>query len=367
MMKTLRVIGLMSGSSLDGLDVALCVFSIGSPFSIRSWAIAAAETFPLPSGWVSRLRALPQAGALELAEAHAAFGEWMGRQAAVFMQKNQLRADAVASHGHTIFHYPERHFTFQLGDGAALAVQCGLPVVCDFRASDVALGGQGAPLAPIADKLLFGQYDFCLNLGGIANISCHVGHRYVAYDVCGANQILNALAALAGKTCDDGGVMAAAGSELPALSRLLDAETYFSAPYPKSLGNHWVQTYSVRQCIDYQGDVEDRLHTACLHIARQIAAQIRQLIAREGLKKNTYSMLVTGGGAYNTFLIDCIHKACNEATELDLHIPDTATIDYKEALLMALAGVLRLENTANCMATVTGASRDAIGGAVYLP
>ncbi|MBL7793186.1 MAG: anhydro-N-acetylmuramic acid kinase [Saprospiraceae bacterium] len=367
MMNTYRVVGLMSGSSLDGLDMALCTFALNASNEIVNWAIEAAETAPFPDDWALRLKQLPNAGALELAQAHADFGAWMGRQTRHFLQRHHLEADLVASHGHTVFHYPDRHFTFQLGDGAALAVNCGLPVVCDFRTSDIALGGQGAPLAPIADKLLFGSYDFCLNLGGIANISCHLGEKYVAFDICGANQALNALASLLGKPYDDQGKIAAAGRELSALSQLLDNETYFTEPYPKSLGNHWVQTHTVQNCLAFEGDVADKLHTVCLHIARQIAAHLRGLIDREGLEKDNFRMLVTGGGAYNNFLLDCIKMTCNEVITLEPVIPDPETVSYKEALLMALAGLLRLENKPNCLATVTGASRDAIGGAVYLP
>lgn len=364
-MKTYRIVGLMSGSSLDGLDMALCAFEYSPEKGVSHWSIEAADTAAFDDEWRTRLQQLTKADARTLAQAHADFGDWMGRQCALFLQRHKVKADLVASHGHTVFHYPEQHFTFQLGDGAALAARCGLPVVCDFRTSDIALGGQGAPLAPIADKLLFGQYDFCLNLGGIANISGHLGNSYVAFDVCGANQILNALAAQLGQPFDNRGEIAASGTELPALSALLNDESYFDEPYPKSLGNHWVQSHTVAKCLAFDGLVADKLHTACRHIAGQIASQLRQMITREGLEKNIYHLLATGGGAYNNFLMDCIKTACNEFVDLELTIPAPTTISYKEAVLMALAGLLRWEQVPNCMATVTGASRDAIGGAVY--
>ncbi len=358
-------LGLMSGSSLDGLDMAICRFELQDG-AVQHWALLAGQTVPYPQRWQERLRALPQASARDLAHAHVELGHWMGEAVKAFLlQYPQWPPDLIASHGHTIFHFPEQGFTTQIGDGAAIAAITGISTVCDFRSTDLALGGQGAPLAPLADRLLFSQYDFMLNLGGIANMTCRIDQRYIAFDVGGANQILNALAQTLGLSYDDGGRLAASGKLIPGLKDALDRLPYFQLPPPKSLGNDWVQRHQTDLCMRWPAPVEDRLHTVCLHIAGQIAHALAQVRMTEDWRLPAYSALATGGGAFNAFLIRLILEACNQIAPVSLHIPDASIVSMKEAILMALMGALRLEGQANCLSSVTGARQDAIGGAVY--
>lgn len=362
-MTTYRVIGLMSGSSLDGLDIADCQFMVNEAHEIQSWEILRGETLAYSQTWQDRLKNLPQASGLALAQADVAFGELIGTMTKSFMDQYQIKPDFIASHGHTVFHYPEQKLTLQIGDGAAIAAATGSRVLCDFRTQDIALGGQGAPLAPTADLYLFGEYDCCLNLGGIANISVQTPKGYVAFDICGANQILNALVEPLGLAFDDEGRMAAKGQLLPDLWDQAYQLDFFSQAYPKSLGNDWVQAQQVQAFMEHEGKVEDKLHTATKLIAQLIADHIQQVRVREQLDQSTISLLITGGGAFNSFLVECIQSACGPT--VDIQIPSPTVIGFKEALLMALMGVLRIRQQSNCLATVTGALHDSINGALY--
>ncbi len=308
---------------------------------------------------------LPQVGGRELLLAHAHYGHYAGELVRDYLERTQIEPDFIASHGHTIFHYPNEQMTLQIGDGAAIAAETGYPVINDFRAMDVALGGQGAPLAPIADRMLLPGYDFYLNLGGISNITGHAGEKFIAFDIGGANQVLNFLAQQVNKPFDENGNLAASGALHAGLLAQANALSYHELPYPKSLGNDWVQEALIPIFQHYNATIADKLHTACLHIAWQIAKQIGAIIEREQLNKEHYRLLATGGGARNTFLMQCIEQACSKIADIEIVIPDPLIISFKEAAFMALMGVLRLENLPNCMASVTGASRDASGGAIH--
>jgi anhydro-N-acetylmuramic acid kinase len=250
----------------------------------------------------------------------------------------------------------------QIGDGAALAAATGCTVVADFRAADIALGGQGAPLAPMADKMLFPGHDFYLNLGGIANITCNAQGRFVAFDITGANQVLNSLAQELGYGFDENGHLAAAGALDERLLVQLNSLPFLAQPYPKSLSNQWVQENPVKICQNSPAPVQGKLHTVCRHIAVQLKNSISQIIDKEALTNENYRLLATGGGVFNGFLMDCI-KA--EIGHVEVVIPAPEHVKFKEACLMALLGVMRLEGAPNCISSVTGASRDAVGGAVY--
>ncbi len=363
-MKTYRVLGLMSGSSLDGLDVAYCKFAWAEG-QLVSWHIHQAETLPFDEAWQEKLRRLPHADGKELLVAHAHFGHYMGELANRFLQQYSVTPDFIASHGHTIFHYPANRMTLQIGDGAALAAATGYPVINDFRAMDVALGGQGAPVAPIADRYLLPGYDFYLNLGGIANITAHLNNKYIAFDICGANQVLNALAQQIGLLYDQNGATAETGRLQETLLQQADALPYHHLPYPKSLGNDWVQEQLLPIFLHFDAPVADKLHTACFHIAGQIAQAIRAIIERERFQKEHYRLVATGGGAWNTFLMRRLYEACVRIAPVEIVIPEALTVGFKEAALIALMGLLRLENVPNCIASVTGAARDAIGGAIH--
>lgn len=362
-MTTYRIIGLMSGSSLDGLDIAYCQFQVNNKHQILSWEILQAATLPYSQQWQQRLRQLPQASALALAQADVEYGTLIGEMVSHFIREHGLAPDYIASHGHTIFHYPAQKLSLQIGEGAAIAAATGHSVLCDFRTQDMALGGQGAPLAPTADRYLFSEFQCCLNLGGIANLSVQTPRGYVAFDICGANQILNALVAPLGLAFDDKGAMAASGQLVPTLLEQSLSLPFFQQAYPKSLGNDWVQEHQVKAFLAYDAPVEDKLHTANTMIGRLVADHLQQVIRREKLASLELNMMITGGGAFNDFMIQCIEEAC--APGLHIHIPSAKVVGFKEALLMALMGLLRLTQQPNCLSSVTGASQDSINGALY--
>jgi anhydro-N-acetylmuramic acid kinase len=362
-MHTYRVIGLMSGSSLDGLDIAYCRFTVSSN-SEWSFEIEKADTVPFTAEWVQRLRSLPTATAKELAEAHAKLGNYFGELVASFIQQHQLdgKIDLVSSHGHTIFHFPAQGFTTQIADGAALAAKAGVPVVCDFRTADIALGGQGTPIVPIGDKLLFPEYKFCLNIGGISNISAKANRGMIAFDICAANQVLNHLAAKLGFEYDEDGKAAAQGKLNSELLQQLNALDFYKLPYPKSLDNSFSKLQVLPVLERFDIPVHDKLHTYCEHIAVQIAAHIGNISERENLNVSPADkLLVTGGGALNRFLAERI----NAHAGVQVVVPPKQIVQFKEALVIALMGVLRLRNEVNVLASVTGAAKDSIGGAVY--
>ena len=365
------ILGLMSGTSLDGIDLALCDMYDGG------YRVLAAATVPYTAEWRRRLAALDSATALEYALANVELGHHMGRVVAQFLADKGVRPEAVASHGHTVFHQPQRGMTAQIGDGDAIAAECGLPVVSNFRTLDVALGGQGAPLVPIGDRLLFGQYAACLNLGGIANISyerSEVGGRRselsccaktpsssepnsnrVAFDICPCNMLLNRLVASIGLDYDPDGMHASRGAVDRQLLALMESMAYYRQPAPKSLGKEWFDAEMwplVQGQLDgRQETVERLLRTAVEHIASQIALTVNGIGAE--------SLLVTGGGAHNRFLIARLRELCPGCT---VTVPDPLTVDYKEAIIFALLGYLRITGRTNTLRSVTGARCDSIGG-----
>lgn len=363
-----HALGLMSGSSLDGLDMAFCRFEFreeAGRAKMLQWRILHAETAPFPDDWKERLARLPGGTAQELALAHARFGRLLGEMALSFLERHRACPDFIASHGHTIFHYPGQGLSLQIGDGAAIAAVTGYPAMDNFRMQDVALGGQGAPLAPMADQLLFAAYDFLLNLGGIANLACLRSSRVLAFDNTGLNQILNALARQAGLPYDENGRLAAAGRLIPELLQQVEKLEYFSRPYPKSLGNDWVQGVQLPLYLNFDAPIPDKLHTACVQAGRQIARDIGLLLQRESLPAGPFRMLATGGGAHNGFLVKCIQQECEKICSLALETPEPAIIDFKEAVLMGLLGALRAANIPNILPSVTGAARAAVGGALH--
>lgn len=351
-MKEYYVIGLMSGTSLDGVDLAYCRFEWSGKWNYR---LIQTATVPYQQEWKDRLQNLFHASAMEYARTHAAYGKYLGQLVAGFIKQNRItNIDFVASHGHTIFHQPSNGFTSQIGEGAALSAACGLPVVCDFRTSDVAHGGQGAPLVPIGDHHLFADYSFCLNLGGIANVSFVEDEMRLAFDICFCNILLNYYSEKAGKAYDINGEISASGNLNETLLNKLNAMPYFKRAIPKSLGREDVEAITV--LIDnFQLPVNDVLRTIAEHIAMQIAAIVNPLAA------NSDKILFTGGGTFNDFLIERIKSH----TELNVVIPDNQLINFKEALIFAFLGVLRMSKEPNCLQSVTGSSKDVIGGAVY--
>lgn len=339
----------MSGTSLDGLDMAYCRFELAE--GRWKYQILTAETAPYSSELRERLKHLDRCPASDLALADCELGHLMGQMARKFIDDHQIKADFIASHGQTIFHSPANRWTTQIGKGASISAETGLPVVCDFRSTDVALGGQGAPLVPIGDRLLFAGYSYCLNLGGFANISYERNGKRIAYDICPANMVLNDLASISGMAFDEAGNLARSGSLLPDLLKSLNQLSYYHQPPPKSLGKEWVDEHISPLLRD---TIPDLLHTFCEHIAIQIGNNTGTNRANK--------LLITGGGALNTYLMERIRHY----SVPDVILPDLQTIRFKEALIFAFLGLLRWRGEVNCLSSVTGASRDTIGGAIYI-
>lgn len=348
-----QVIGLMSGTSLDGLDIAHCTFNLTD--DKIDYHINAAETVEYTEEWTRKLRHLHKATALEFCVINKEFGHYMGRLCKDFIDRNGYPTDLVGSHGHTIFHEPARGFTVQIGSGAALAVECGVKVACDFRSLDVALGGQGAPLVPIGDQLLFGSFDACLNIGGFSNISFdHMGTR-IAFDIGPANFILNHYAELLGKPYDENGNFARSGKTIPELFHQLNQLEFYAISGPKSLGREWIYSELLPITDKYADHSTDLLATLTQHIAFQISRHLP-------MDKNK-NVLATGGGVLNNYLIECLQNY----SPCQIVVPDEMLIKYKEALVFALLGLLRFRSEINCLASVTGACYNNIGGALWLP
>ncbi|MEL7222126.1 MAG: anhydro-N-acetylmuramic acid kinase [Bacteroidota bacterium] len=364
-MVKLSTIGLMSGSSLDGLDIAWCTFhfSDDSKADLLSWELVEGTTIPYPAQWVKRLKEAPLLNGRDLWLLHTELGHYFGQLTKDFLEHHQITPDLVASHGHTIFHFPDQRTTTQIGDGAAIAATASCIAIDQFRSLDMALGGQGAPLAPLADKYLFGQYFGNLNLGGIANISIRLEDDYLAFDIGGANQVLDALMQEIDRAYDDQGLLARSGRKVDQLIQKANQLAYFSRPYPKSLGNDWVQQQLLPIFQDRQFALADRLCSFVDHLAGQIAKAVQTVAQKAHLSLNSeQQILVAGGGGFNTFLCERIQAAVQP---VGLIIAEPDIIAYKEAALIALAGALRWQQQPNVFPAVTGASRAAVGGAVH--
>ncbi|AHM61751.1 anhydro-N-acetylmuramic acid kinase [Flammeovirgaceae bacterium 311] len=361
MINTYTLIGAMSGTSLDGLDLACCHFR----FLEGKWeySVLASETISYSDEWQERLANLMQADALTFIKTDRALGTWMGEQVRTFMDRHHVQPQALASHGHTVFHKPEEGYTVQIGHGFSLMLASGLPVINDFRSLDVALGGHGAPLVPIGDELLFSDFTYCLNLGGIANISAAGHNGRSAYDICPANGVLNYLARQLHKPYDEGGKFAEAGTVHEPLIRQLNNLTYYQQQPPKSLGFEWVQAQVLPLLSATGVSVPDLLATFCEHIAQQVARSIRQL-QQSTTPAGQERLLLSGGGAFNQYLITLIQQHV-APLGVEVVIPDKQTIGFKEAIIFAFLGALRLMGQPNCLRSVTGASADNCGGVVY--
>lgn len=349
-----QTIGLMSGTSGDGLDIAYCEFE-----KTKSWQykILKSETIPFPKKLGMALQNSHKHNGLKLSILDVDFGKWMGEKVRDFCEKNHLKPDFVSSHGHTVFHQPEKRISLQIGNGWAMHQACGLPVINDFRMLDVQLGGQGAPLVPIGDQLLFPNYDYCLNLGGIANISMEKAGIRTALDICPFNLLLNRFAEELGSPYDSGGEFAKSGKLLPKLMEALNKLPFFRKIEAKSLGREIIEKDFVKILTAKSHKPENILHTLVIHFTHQI---IRTLW-REPEKQQ--SLLVTGGGAFNTFFMEKLKEELGR--EVRIETADPQIIEFKEALIFAFLGVLKVRGENNCLASVTGATRDNCGGVVF--
>lgn len=341
-------LGIMSGTSLDGVDLALCCFTENN--NKWQYEILNAETILYSSDWEGKLKSAHKLNTRDFLLLHNEYGRYIGNLANDFLQGKTV-PDIISSHGHTIFHQPDKAFTFQLGSGASIAATTKITTISDFRTLDVALGGQGAPLVPIGDKLLFHEYDYCLNLGGFANISFDVNNVRIAFDICPVNLVLNDLASRKNKSFDKDGEIGASGKIIHSLLNSLNSLDYYSQKWPKSLGREWVEQNINSLLADSGISIEDQAATFYEHVSNQIS----RVVSSAG------KMLLTGGGAKNKFLL----KKLMEKTPCQVVIPENQLIDFKEALIFAFLGVLRFNGQINCLSSVTGADTDSIGGVIH--
>lgn len=344
----IQVIGLMSGTSLDGLDICFAAFEKKNGWNFE---ILKAETIPYPENWENKLRHSIHLSSEELLELHSEYGFYLGQRVKQFISDHHLdHIDLISSHGHTVFHQPQRKFTLQIGDGRAIIIETGLPVIYDFRSQDVLMGGNGAPLVPIGDELLFSEYDACLNLGGFSNISLKKDNQRIAFDIAPFNIVLNRLAQKFNKSFDENGDLARKGNISEELLTKLNTLDFYSQPHPKSLGIEWCTEF-IFPLLENTA-AENAMATFTEHVAQQISNVINQ--------NNLQNVLCTGGGTYNTFLIEKIR----EKTKSGIIIPEKEIIDYKEALIFGFMGVLKMNNEINVLASATGSTMDHSSGLI---
>jgi anhydro-N-acetylmuramic acid kinase len=352
----INVLGLMSGTSMDGTDLAICSFLQGA----NGWKfeLLDAKTFEYPTEWSQTLNGLMHGSAHDFAFANAALGRYYGNLIREFIAESKLKVDLIGSHGHTIFHQPQLGFTSQIGDGAQIAAITGIDTICDFRSKDVALGGQGAPLVPVGDAFLFADYTACLNLGGIANISFNSENGRKAFDICPVNMVLNKIALSQGLAFDMDGKLAAKGEVDLELLNKLNNLSFYNQTGPKSLGKEWFDN-EFFPVIGFTDSIDE--NSAC-NLSRTMVEHIAIQLTKtfESIDKKG-SVLVTGGGAFHKFLIDRIAAR----SEWQLILPSTKIINYKEAIVFGFLATLNYFDSINIFNSATGALRDSIGGAIY--
>ena len=347
-----NVVGVMSGTSLDGIDLAHIHFTIKN--EKWSFEIHQCETISYPIDWLNKLKIAVSFSKEELVELNKNYTTFLGTTIRTFLDKNAItNLDAVCSHGHTILHQPQNGFTLQIGNLPVIAQFVGNTVVCDFRVQDVQLGGQGAPLVPIGDRILFSDYDYCLNLGGFSNVSFENDGKRIAFDISPVNTVLNFYSNQLGFDYDDKGQMARSGKINDQLLTELNALDYYQKPFPKSLGFEFVKEIVLPLIEKHSISFEDKMRTFTEHIAQQIGFA---LPTKEG------KILVTGGGTYNDFLIERMQYFL---PKIEIIIPNSTLLEYKEALIFALLGVLKLRNEINTLSSVTGAQHDHSSGVIY--
>ena len=354
-LKEFIVLGLMSGTSLDGVDLALCKFiEENNKFNYH---LLGATTIAYPYYLREKLDDALNLSANDLHILDQELGEFYSSQINAFFKKQKHTPVLIASHGHTVVHQPDKGITLQIGDGDVIAKKTGFMVINDFRLQDVSKGGQGAPLVPVGDRDLFGDYHFCLNLGGIANISFNSGEMRTACDIAPCNMPLNTIASWINIEFDRNGAMAARGNIHQDLLDRLNGLSYYQLPAPKSLGKEWFLRSFLPEIRKTRITIEDLLRTVNEHISDQVSKTINDYC------KPGSTVLVTGGGVYNQYLIGLIKNKC----AAELFIPDENIINFKEAIVFAYLGLLRYLNKINVLASVTGASSDTSAGIINHP
>ena len=350
--ETYKIIGVMSGTSLDGIDLAHINFSIKD--GKWNYQILESETISYSQNWLNKLKVAVSFSKEELIELNEDYTELLGNIIKSFIDKHQIKnIDAVCSHGHTILHQPQNGLTLQIGNLPKIAAIIQEKIVCDFRVQDVVLGGQGAPLVPIGDRILFSEYDYCLNLGGFSNISFEENNKRIAYDISPVNTVLNFYANKLGLDYDDKGKISKNGKLNSELLNELNTLDYYKKTFPKSLGFEFLKEIVLPLIEKHSISIEDKMHSFTEHIALQTSL---------ALPNKHGKLLITGGGAYNDFLIERMQF---HLPKIEIIIPDNKTLEFKEALIFGLLGVLKLRNEINVLSSVTGAEMDHSSGMIF--
>ena len=347
-----NVIGVMSGTSLDGIDLSHIKFHLND--SKWTFEILESETIGYSQSWINQLKSAVDYSETELKKLNQEYTKLLATIIPTFIEKHKIEnLDAVCSHGHTILHQPQNGFTLQIGNLPEISSLTNQTVVCDFRVQDVELGGQGAPLVPIGDRILFSDYDYCINLGGFSNVSFEQNGKRIAFDISPVNTVLNFYANQLGLNYDDKGTISRTGKINTDLLNKLNALDYYKLKFPKSLGFEFVKGIILPLIESFEIPVEDKLCTFTEHLALQTALALPNKNGR---------MLATGGGAYNDFLIERIQS---HLPEMKIIIPSPKILEFKEALIFALLGVLKLRGEINVLSSVTGAKMDHSSGIIY--
>ena len=348
------IIGVMSGTSLDGVDLAHIAFTVKN----NKWEfeILESETISYKTDWLNKLKIAVDFSKAQLEKLNQDYTQLLATIISSFIEKYEIKnLDAVCSHGHTILHQPQNGFTLQIGNLPKIATLINQTVVCDFRVQDVQLGGQGAPLVPIGDRILFSEYNYCMNLGGFSNVSFEQNKERIAFDISPVNTVLNFYANQLGFDYDDKGNISKTGICNDDLLNALNTLDFYQKKYPKSLGFEFVKETILPLIESYTISIEDKLNTFTEHVALQIAL---------ALPNKNGSLFITGGGAYNDFLIERIQY---HLPEIKIIIPSPKILEFKEALIFALLGVLKLRGEINVLSSVTGAKKDHSSGMIYSP
>ncbi|MBP6759724.1 MAG: anhydro-N-acetylmuramic acid kinase [Flavobacterium sp.] len=350
-----NVIGVMSGTSLDGVDLSHIKFHLDN--NKWNFEILESETIGYSQSWINHLKSAVDYSEIELDKLNQEYTTLLASIISTFIEKHKIEnLDAVCSHGHTILHQPQNGFTLQIGNLLEISALIHQTVVCDFRVQDVKLGGQGAPLVPIGDRILFSEYDYCINLGGFSNVSFEQNGKRIAFDISPVNTVLNFYANQLGLNYDDKGKISRTGKINNDLLDELNALDFYQKTFPKSLGFEFVKGTVLPIIESFEIPIEDKLRTFTEHIALQTAMALDCFETRKG------QMLVTGGGAYNDFLIERIQS---HLPEMELIIPSPKILEFKEALIFALLGILKLRDEINVLSSVTGAKTDHSSGIIY--
>jgi len=346
------VLGLMSGTSLDGVDIAICSFVK----SASEWnhKLLYSYTYQYNAQWKSLLSQAEKLSSDKLIKLDREYGNFLGELINDSVKQSGIKPVLIASHGHTVFHKPDEGYSCQIGHGANIALTTGIDVVADFRSNDVANGGQGAPLVPFGDKFLYGKYQSCLNLGGFSNISFDWEGKRIAFDICPVNIILNYLATKTGFDYDKNGALGKRGKTNDTLLLKLNSLHFYNDSAPKSLSKEWLNKEFLPVIDHDNSTLEDKLSTIYDHVVFQIVKILKEY--------NLNEVFVTGGGTHNNYLVHLL----NDSSNVEFIIPDIQTIDYKEAIVFGFLGLMRNLNLINCLASVTGAMNNSICGAVYL-